>query len=116
MHRQRDRIHGDRNHVRTGARGFERRGECVAARTLGVQADREAGDVSQLRDELARAMRLQDGGRVVEQLTFAPGLFRVEVTDQAKGDALDVANQLTDSGLVQFAEPELIEELGQRSS
>jgi hypothetical protein len=40
----------------------------------------------------------------------------VVLTDQAKGDALDVANQLTDSGLVQFAEPELIEEIGQRSS
>lgn len=53
--------------------------------------------------------------RVAERLTFAPGLFRVAVVDPAKGDALDVANQLLDSELVEFAEPELIEMTGHRS-
>jgi len=73
----------------------------------------------QLRDdpskEEANALLDPYGCRVLEQLTFATGLFRVAVTDQAQGDALDVANQLMDSGLVEFAEPELIEEIGQRS-
>ena len=52
--------------------------------------------------------------RVVEPLTFAPGLFRAVVTDQASRDSLDVAEALTNSGIVDFAEPELIEVTGAR--
>jgi len=55
------------------------------------------------------------GCRVIESLTFAPGLFRVAVEDTSEGDAVDVANKLLNSGLVEFAEPELIEVHGPRS-
>ena len=54
------------------------------------------------------------GCRVVKKLTFARGLFQIEIFDQAAGDAVDVANQLTASGTCEFAEPELIEALGAR--
>ena len=67
VHRQRDRIDGRRDHVGARARGFEGRSECVPARTLRVEADREARDVAQLGDELARAMRLQKRRRVVQE-------------------------------------------------
>jgi hypothetical protein len=55
------------------------------------------------------------GCQVVERLRFAPGLFEVTVTDQARGDAVEVANQLGTSDSVKFAEPQLIEEMGPRS-
>lgn len=55
------------------------------------------------------------GCRVVERLTFAPGLYRAVLADDSKGDILDVANALNDSELVDFAEPELIEATGHRS-
>jgi hypothetical protein len=70
---------------------------------------------SDLSEEEANRVLSAYGSRVVERLTFAPGLFRAAVTDQTRGDALDVANQLSDSGLVEFAEPELIEMTGPRS-
>jgi hypothetical protein len=54
------------------------------------------------------------GCRVIAALDFAPGLFRVEVGDEAKGDTLDVANELVSSGVCKFAEPELIEAVGGR--
>jgi hypothetical protein len=54
------------------------------------------------------------GARVVERLTFAPGLFQVALSEEAEGDAVDVANRLVTSGMVTFAEPELIEEMGAR--
>lgn len=54
------------------------------------------------------------GCRVLERLTFAPGLFRVELTARARGDALDVANELPAAGVCEFAEPELIEMTGAR--
>jgi fervidolysin-like protein len=54
------------------------------------------------------------GSRVVERLTFAPGLFRVAVANSSGDDAVEVANKLSDSGLVQFAEPELIEVISHR--
>jgi hypothetical protein len=66
-------------------------------------------------EEQANALLQPYGCRVVERLTFAPGLFQVAVTDQARGDTLDLANQLADSGLVKFAEPVLIEAMGPRS-
>jgi hypothetical protein len=65
-------------------------------------------------EEQAAELLRPFGCRVRERLTFAPGLFRVEVTDEAEGDAVDVANQLIESGTALFAEPELIEMIGQR--
>lgn len=49
------------------------------------------------------------------RLKFAPGLFQVAMTEQAQGDALDVANQLVEAGLATFAEPVLREAIGPRS-
>src|SRR5438309_1548356 len=54
------------------------------------------------------------GCRILERLNLAPGVFRVELTRQAKGDALDVANELVNSSMCEFAEPELIEVTGGR--
>ena len=61
-------------------------------------------------DELLRP----HGCRVLEKLSFAPGLFRVELTGRARGDALDAANELPAAGVCEFAEPELIEMTGGR--
>jgi hypothetical protein len=66
-------------------------------------------------EEQANVILQPYGCQVVQRLTFAPGLFQVTVTDQARGDAIEVANQLVASGLVEFAEPQLIEEMGPRS-
>lgn len=67
-------------------------------------------------EEEANAALAPYGCRVVESLSFAPGLFRVAVDGAAAGgDALDAAERLSDSGLVEFAEPELIEVTGPRS-
>lgn len=87
------------------AKVFVKQGGRLALSTnrLVVQFD---GEPSQEQaDELLRPYRC----RVVETLNYAPGLFRVEVTDEAKGDTLDVANELVASGVCKFAEPELIE-------
>jgi hypothetical protein len=65
-------------------------------------------------EEKANEMLQPYGCRVVRQLKFAPGLFQVALTDKARGDVIDTANQLEDSGLVEFAEPELIEEIDSR--
>ena len=54
VHGQRDGIDGGRDHVGAGARRLDRRRESVAACALRVEADRQAGDVAQLGDELAR--------------------------------------------------------------
>lgn len=67
-------------------------------------------------EEEANAMLRPYGCRVVEGLSFAPGLFRVAVVDPSQGDAVDAADRLLKSGLVQFAEPELIEVFGHRSA
>jgi hypothetical protein len=53
------------------------------------------------------------GIKVVEQLRFAPRLYRVAV-DPPGSDTLDVAETLMKSGLVEFAEPELIEPVKRR--
>jgi hypothetical protein len=66
-------------------------------------------------EEQANEMLQPYGCHVVKRLTFAPGLFQVAVTDPSRGDAIEVANQLQTSGLVKFAEPELIEVTGPRS-
>ena len=65
-------------------------------------------------EERANELLRPYGGEVAQRLTFAPGLFQVAVTDQGRGDLLDVANQLEESGLVEFAEPVLIEQSGGR--
>jgi hypothetical protein len=80
----------------------------LGAGTLVVQL---RGDPSQA--EAARLLR-SFGCRVLEKLTFAPGLFRVAVTDRGDGDALDVAERLSCSDKVLSAEPELIETIGAR--
>ncbi len=67
VHRQCDRIGGDSDHVGARARGLERGGEGVAAGALRVEADRQTGHVTQLGDELTRAVRLQNRGRIVQE-------------------------------------------------
>ena len=64
------------------------------------------GDLSQ---QQADKILKPYGCRVLSTLGFAPSMFRVEVTDSAHGDTLDVANALTVSGVCRFAEPELLE-------
>jgi len=53
--------------------------------------------------------------RVVERLPFSRGLYRVTVDPASARDAIDVANELAASGLVEFSEPELTEAIGPRS-
>ena len=67
MHRQRDGVDRDGDHVGARACRLERRGERVPAGALRVEADRQPGDVAQLGDQLTGSVRLQDGGRVVEE-------------------------------------------------
>lgn len=67
-------------------------------------------------EEEANAALQPYGCRVIESLSFGPGLFRVAVVDPAQGDVVDVANRLSNSGMVKFAEPELIEVTGPRST
>jgi len=74
VHRQRDRVDGDGDHVGTGACRLERRGERVATRALGVEADWQARDVAQLGHELARTVRLENGGRIVQEDARCPQL------------------------------------------
>lgn len=66
-------------------------------------------------DDEANSLLQPFGSRVTERLTFAPGLFQIAVTDDAPGDAIEVANRLVEAGLVEFAEPVLIEAAGPRS-
>jgi hypothetical protein len=70
------------------------------------------------RDELSTS-RASDflkgyGCRVLEKMSFAPGLFRIALTDGARGDALDLAEELQHSPAIEFAEPEFIERMGTR--
>jgi hypothetical protein len=67
-------------------------------------------------EEQAKETLAPYGVRVVERLKFAPGLFQVALTSEARGDIIDVANELANSGRVAFAEPVLIEAAGPRSS
>jgi hypothetical protein len=55
------------------------------------------------------------GCHVARRLSFAPGLFEVAVEEE-DADGVEVAERLSKSGWVNFAEPELIEPLGGRSS
>lgn len=54
------------------------------------------------------------GCRVLERLSFAPGLFRVQVTEPSQVDAIEVANRLAQTEGYEIAEPELIEMMGHR--
>jgi hypothetical protein len=55
------------------------------------------------------------GIRVVNALKFAPGLYEVEIASKATAkDALEVADELMNAGVVEFAEPEFLEILGPR--
>lgn len=54
------------------------------------------------------------GCQTLDRLSFAPGLFRVELHKSGPSDVLDVADQLVRSGVAEFAEPELIEALSER--
>ena len=54
------------------------------------------------------------GCRVVEAFSFSPGLFRAAVINRDRGDAVAIADEVSRSGLVDFAEPELIEVIGRR--
>ena len=67
MHRQRDGVHRGRDHVGARARCFERGRERVATGALRVEADRQPGKLAQLAHQLSGTVRLQHGGRVVEQ-------------------------------------------------
>ena len=67
VHRQRDRVDGGSDHVGARARRLDRRRERVAGRALRVEADRQPRHVAQLGDELARAVRLQQRRRVVQE-------------------------------------------------
>jgi hypothetical protein len=52
--------------------------------------------------------------RVVERLPFGRGLFRIAVDPADPRDAIDIANELQVSGLVEFSEPEFNEVIGHR--
>ena len=92
------------------AKVFVRQGGRLALGTNRLVAQFQGDPSEQGADELLRPY----GCRVLERLSFAPGLFRVELTEQARGDALDVADELSASGVCKFAEPEFIEMLGGR--
>ncbi|HYN88358.1 MAG TPA: hypothetical protein VER55_07500 [Ardenticatenaceae bacterium] len=66
-------------------------------------------------EDEANAILEPFGCYVAEQFKFAPGAFQVVCRDQARGDVVDVANQLMDSGLVEEASPDLLEAMGGRS-
>ncbi|MBM3456978.1 MAG: hypothetical protein FJX77_00365 [Armatimonadetes bacterium] len=80
----------------------------LGTNTLTVQLQ---GDPS---DEEAAAILKPFGVELLQRLKFAPGLFRAAVMDGARGDTVDLANELVETGIVRFAEPELIEGLGGR--
>lgn len=52
--------------------------------------------------------------RQLDRLKFAPGLYQVACDLPDDKDVLDVANELTRSGAVVFAEPELMEAFSRR--
>jgi hypothetical protein len=54
------------------------------------------------------------GVRVIAPVTFAPGVYQVEIGPHALGDVLDVAAALDAEADVDFAEPEFIEVIAGR--
>lgn len=71
---------------------------------------RVAGDSP---DAKARELFAKYGLTVLGKVPIAPGLFQVAV-DGGTRDAVEVAGELTDSGAVEFAEPEFLEYLDGR--
>jgi len=71
---------------------------------------RVAGDAS---DAKARELFAKYGLKVLGKVAIAPGLFQVTIEDGTR-DAVEVAGELTDSGAVEFAEPDLLEYTGGR--
>ena len=67
VQRERERVERARDQVGAGARGLERVGEPGAGRSLAVEADGQAGRLGDAADELARLVRLEAAGRVVDQ-------------------------------------------------
>lgn len=67
-----------------------------------------------LTEEEANQRLAPHGCRVLERLSFAPGFFRVQVTEPSQTDAIEVANQLARTEGYEIAEPELIEMMGGR--
>ena len=67
VRRERDRIDGARDQVGAAAGGLERDRERVPRGALAVEADRQARQLVQLGDQLARARRLQQAGGIVQQ-------------------------------------------------
>ena len=67
MERERERIDGRRDEVRSRVDGGERRREADARRALDVEADREAARLPDPRDELLRPVRDERARRVVHE-------------------------------------------------
>ena len=52
---------------------------------------------------------------IVDRLGFAPGLYQVQVLPDSARDVIDVANDLGQDSMVEFAEPEFVEFFGHRN-
>jgi hypothetical protein len=74
--------------------------------TVKLRTDAPDDEVNRLLEPFA--------SRVVVRLPIGRGVFRIAVDPADPRDAIDIANALTASGLVEFAEPELIEVFGSR--
>lgn len=64
--------------------------------------------------KIAQTILDRYGLRVLTALKFAPGLYQVGIDTSGTKDALDIADELMKSGVVEFAEPEFVEALGPR--
>ena len=67
MQRERDRIDGTGDQVRSGARSVERCGQPAPGRPLAIEADGQAASFGERGDELVRPVRLERSGRIVEE-------------------------------------------------
>ena len=67
VQRERDRIDGAGDQVRSGPRSVERGGEPAPGRALAIEADGQAASFGERGDELVRPVRLERAGRIVEE-------------------------------------------------
>ena len=67
VQRERDRIDGTGDQVRSGTRSVERCGQPAPGRPLAIEADGQAASLGERRDELVRPVRLERSGRIVEE-------------------------------------------------
>ncbi len=67
VQRERDRIDGAGDQVRSGARSVERCGQPAPGRPLAIEADGQAASFGERGDELVRPVRLERSGRIVEE-------------------------------------------------